>query len=275
MLIVHTYYTAGMHELAKVFVESFCFHHANDHTPLFIDAIGIDDKMKEDLYYRYPIIKVKKRPYNLEAMSKRSNVPIKTLEKWREQVEHGYVTEQNRAWKLMIAGEDRVLKVYNMLREFPDEPDALIVHFDIDTLFRANINDIVDEMKGYDVGLKLRPNINPVKARITIDMMALHITPDTRHWLSDWIRTSCSMPPKQRPIGWGQTSCWIAYEAATKDKRLKALTLPLKYGLPGRNKPNDVVWCGNVHKLTKDDCAKKFGAELARAKIVEKEANHD
>jgi len=266
MFIAHTYYTAGMHDLAKTFVESFCLHHADDHIPLFIDAVGIKDPMRDDLIYRYPFTKIRRRDFNLTKMSKRAKVSVAKLERWREEVEHGYVSQENKAWKLMVAGEERVLRLHNMIQHLKDEPQTLIVHFDIDTLFRANIKSIIDEMKGYEVGLKLRPKINPIKARITIDMIAIFPTPNTRYWLSDWIRIACMVPPLERPIGWGQTSCWQAYQSAIKDKRLEALRLPVKYGLPGRNKPKDAIWCGNVHKLRKDDCAKLFQKEIDRMK---------
>ena len=109
--------------------------------------------------------------------------------------------------------------------------------------------------------LKLRRKINPIKARITIDVMVLRATDSVHIWLKNWKEIIDAMHPLNRPVGFGQSSCWEAFVRAEKDG-LKALKLPLKYGLPGRNKPDDVIWCGNVHKLKKDDCAIMFRKEF-------------
>jgi len=119
------------------------------------------------------------------------------------------------------------------------------------------------EMDGYDVGLKLRRKINPVKARITIDMMAIRNTANTVYWLDCWTDIIKSVHPLAKPQGFGQSSCWDAFLMA-EEKGLRALTLHHKYGLPGRNGGNNVVWNGNVHKLRKDDCVAYFRDELDR-----------
>lgn len=267
MLIAHTYYTAGMHELAKVFMESFCHFHVNNAVPLIVEGVGIDERQERELKYAYPFTNVRRHEYRMEGWARECGVPVKTLRDWRKQIEHGYVTQDSRVWKLLTAGGQRVEMVRDTLRGMitPNQ-DNLLVHFDIDTLFRGSILPLVEEMEGYDVGLKLRPTIQPVKARITIDVMALRADDRTHMWLLDWTNVILETPPMQRPIGFGQSSAWQAYEQAVQAYNLKALTLPLKYGLPGRNKADDVVWCGNVHKLTKDDCAVMFREELARLK---------
>jgi hypothetical protein len=269
MLYVHAYYTSGMHELAKVFVESFNYFHRKDTIPMIIHGVDITDSMRDDLHDRYPHLSVRVSTADVSYKAKKYSIPKKTLNTWKHQVEHGYVTQKNRAWKLMIAGEDRVCAVNQIVRDLLDDPNTIIVHFDIDTLFRSNIRPIEDEMMGYDVGLKLRPTIDPIKARITIDVMALRPVPYVDMWMTDWIHIAQSLHPLKRPIGYGQISCWEAYTLATHDDRLKALTLPLKYGLPGRNKKTDAIWCGNVHKLEKDACAIMFRDELDRLKKEE------
>lgn len=266
MVIAHTYYTAGMHELAKVFVDSFCYYHTNDHIPLFIDAVGITDAMKDDLFHRYPYVTVRHHSYAMDRKAKKCGVSVDTLKEWRNQVEHNFVTQKNRAWKLMIAGEDRVAAVFYATKHIACDPNVLLAHFDIDTLFRSSIASLEQEISGCDVALKLRPAVMPIKARITIDMMALWATANTNRWLADWLRQIHNVAPLERPIGFGQISCWEAYKQALDEDRLNAVTLPLKYGLPGRNKPADAIWCGNVHNLTKDKCSILFGKELARAK---------
>ena len=274
-IIAHTYYTAGMHELAKVFVESFCYYHVDDAVRLVVHGMGITPEMQADLESRYPFITVFPEPLDsyIEHWADQCGVPVKRLKAWRRQIEHGYVTQESRVWKLLTAGGHRVECVGRMVKSYQrPESDIIIVHFDIDTLFRGSILPLEQEMEGYHVGLKLRPTINPVKARITIDVMALRAFDTTIMWLDMWANFIQETPPMERPIGFGQATAWRAYEYTHQVCDFKDLTLPLKYGLPGRNKPDDVVWCGNVHKLTKDDCVAVFKDELARLKA---EGAHD
>lgn len=268
MLIAHAYYTDGMHELAKVFVESFGYFHEKDKVPLYIHGVGLtSDQITEiDRLYKYGV--VLPVDYDLAETAERCNITLEQLLEWKKQIEEGYVTKESRVWKLLTAGEQRVRLVTALLLQLLAIPkdDILLLHFDIDTLFRGSVLPLADLMKGYDVGLKLRPKKNPIKARITIDLMALSVTEKTFAFLVDWVKTIQILKPRERPVGYGQESCWYAYERAKENFDLKALTLPLLYGLPGRNKEEDVLWCGNIHKLRKDDCVGVFRSEFEKLK---------
>jgi len=272
MIIVHSYYTRGMHELAKVFVESFCYFHIENEVPLLITALGITAEQRRELVDLYPFIGLSVRQMPMKKWALECGVPVAKLKKWRREIEGDYVTKENKAWKLLTAGGDRVHEVRRLVdtlrpHRHPTssahtEPDML-VHFDIDTLFRKSVIPIETEMNGYDVGLKLRRRINPIKARITIDMMAIRRTPNAMLWLELWTAIINGVHPLEKPQGFGQSSCWQAFTEA-EAKGLTALSLHLKYGLPGRNRDDNIVWNGNVHKLKKDDCVAYFREELDR-----------
>lgn len=261
MISVHAFYTSGMHGLAKVFVESFSWFHTQYRTPLHLDTMGLTTNQIAELRQCYPLIRVVNHEYPMADWANRCGVSIRTLAEWKDQIEHGYVTEESRTWKLLTAGDYRVRCVSKAL----NHAIGLLVHFDIDTLFRGSVLGLETNMVGYDVGLKFRPNIQPIKARITIDVMALRPTQPTYRWLSNWQAEIAKIPPRERPIGFGQSSCWEAYTKAL-EQGLTALRLPLSYGLPGRNRDTDVIWCGNIHKLRKDDCVSVFRKELDRLK---------
>lgn len=268
MLIVHTYYTSGMHELAKIFVESFSEFHANRQIPLVIEGVDLTDFQVSDLRSRYKYLHINQHYIPMEHWAKRCGVSLNTLEKWRYEVEHSYVTPANRAWKLLIAGDHRIKTVRNMLEMIGAygicPAGKILAHFDIDTIFRDNIEALSEYVLHHDAALKLRPQIQPIKARITIDLMVIKKTGASIQWLEDWTEIIDSVPPIERPIGFGQSSCWEAYKKAVEEYCLQVNKLPISYGLPGRNKPSDAIWCGNVHKLTKDDCANRFNKELGR-----------
>jgi hypothetical protein len=284
MLIVHTYYTSGMHELAKIFVESFSeFHTKKQLIPLIVEGVDLTTSQVEDLRKRCAHIRINQHHIDMEYWANECNVPKSTLMRWRHEIEHSYVTPVNRVWKLLVAGDHRVKTVRNIVQSLHDYPmypplrippdmyRMVVAHFDIDTIFRENIEGIADYVSNHDVALKLRPKIQPVKARITIDTMVIKNTGASVQWLNDWTKRIDAVPPRQRPIGFGQSSCWEAYVNSVEKHNLQAFKLPLEYGLPGRNKPSDVIWCGNLHKVTKDSCTDIFNKELLKIK----RGNHD
>jgi len=115
MISVHTYYTSGMHELAKVFVESFCFTHEDDEVPLLITAMDITDEQCRELTDRYPFIGITVLPLPMEQWALLCGIKVAKLTRWRSEIEGDYVTTENKAWKLLTAGGDRVFEVRRMV----------------------------------------------------------------------------------------------------------------------------------------------------------------
>jgi len=207
-------------------------------------------------------------PIDMGYWAQRLGITVKILKQYKHECESRFVSQRNKAWKLLTAGDDRIRALQDILFE-PSQivkPEwtnlnfNYIAHFDIDTLFRESLGLIVpDMMKEADIWLKLRPNHNIVKARITIDCIFVRATDGVFKFFQHWRNRINHVEPKERPVGFGQSSCWRAFED-TKDK-MNYKTLPLSFGLPGRNKKNQIIWCGNINKLAKDDCVKLFKKE--------------
>jgi hypothetical protein len=220
----------------------------------------------EELQSLWRPLVIEEIPIDFEEMSARSGFSIAELIGFKDHIESNYISYGTRAWKLMIAGEDRVDRVYKILLSsyLNDGRIDGMVHFDIDTLFRGNIHELIKMVVTHDLGLKLRRNHKVVKARITIDCMTINNNYRTREFFRTWLEQIRKVHPKDRPVGFGQATCWGAYEHLKEN--LDIQRLPLKFGLPGRNNNEDVVWCGNVHKLKKDDCVTMFRNEMQRLK---------
>ena len=258
MFLVHSYFTDGFFEMAKVFVKSFAYFHT-DETPLILDSRSLRGAQVEELEGLYSGLKVFNEDFNYDKMAQKANLTVEQLLEMKKQIENRFVSEDTRCWKLMVAGDDRVKAVYNRLfsSDFP-----LMLHFDIDTLFKGHMGELAELAHNYDCTLKIREKHKIKKARITIDLMCLRKNNAVKLWMEEWIRNIDAVLPRQRPIGFGQSSCWDAFY--THRERLAWGKLPLEYGLPGRNQKDDKVWTGNVHKLRKDKCVGMFEEELIR-----------
>lgn len=269
--LVHAYFTNGFVEMAKVFLESLQVTTVS--APLvWLDTRNLKAPQIQKLYEIYGTEKlhIVNRTIPMKDWAKRAGVTVEELRSYKRQCEQRFVSNKNRVWKLLTAGDDRVQALYNLLWGVPEMPASdlpnwqservVIAHFDIDTLFRKPLVGLPGMMQKANIWLKLRPNHNIVKARITIDCIFVRGTRDVRKFFDRWRYHINRVLPPNRPVGWGQASCWHAF--VEEEKRLKYETLPLEYGLPGRNHKEDVIWTGNVHKLAKADFVKLCKREV-------------
>lgn len=271
-MLIHAYLTDGFVPMAKVFLKSL--HRAmGSAAPLvWLDTRSVGPTQQLQLREQYPaeLLHIVDRPIPMPEWAERAGVPVAQLREYKRQCEGRFVSNRNRVWKLMTAGDDRVQALYDLLWNLDRKPrqhqpnwttiPSFVAHFDIDTLFRRPLEGLPKMMEQANIWLKLRPGHPTVKARITIDCIFLRGTDDVRAFFDKWRRNIDRVPPPKRPVGFGQSSCWHAFTEVSE--QLNYAQLPLTYGLPGRNGPDDVIWTGNVHRLAKKDCVKLFKREL-------------
>lgn len=270
-MLVHSYLTNGFVKMGEVFLKSLRMVSAPYYLPVWLEGRSLSFEDMELLYSSYPreLLHINNQPLNMKRLALKAGVTLKQLQTFKKQCEGRYVSNKNKVWKLMIAGDDRVKSLNKLLYSWkiPENESPkwagfnleYIAHFDIDTLFRKPLDMVPKMLEDVNIYLKLRPGHNIVKARITIDCILIKPANDVRLFFDRWIHYIDKVPPLERPIGYGQASCWLAFKEV--ERKLNYGTLPLSFGLPGRNKKGDIIWTGNVHKLAKDDCVEKFKKE--------------
>lgn len=277
-MLVHSYLTNGFFEMAKIFLKSLHRVHGDQPPLTWLDTRGLKPLQVQELYRCYADgrLYINSMLLPTRQWADRAGVSLKTMKTYKRQCESRYVNNSNKVWKLMTAGDDRVHRLCDIMWPTKPLPNELVgwnpfpnyvAHFDIDTLFRKPLTAPVHSLMGQaDLWLKLRPDHKVTKARITIDCILVRPNRGVLKFFVEWQRWINRMSPMDRPIGWGQASCWHAYERTKKTMNCR--TLPLCWGLPGRNRPDDIIWTGNVHKLAKDDCVKMFAKELKGSWII-------
>lgn len=260
-MMINAYFTKGMFPMAKTFLKSLSLTNGEDNM-VILSTRDLEDNQIKELHTYYPNLTVENKIIDMERFAARAKVSVNTLIKYRREVENSYVTPQNRVWKLMIAAEDRPRALFDLLQRDCFGKIMPIYHFDIDTLFLKNISPITETAMNHDCCLLLRYNIMPVKAKITISTMFWRRTEVTMEYFDRWMHYLDILPPPERPIGYGQTSCWYAFKDV--EHKLKCHTLGPAWGYPGKkmNQESNYVWSGAVHKLKKNDCTKLFAEKL-------------
>lgn len=262
---VHTYFTDGFYDLGKLFLRSYeATQYRDTRLPVVLDTRNLEQNQINSLFDEFEcLLEVRNRKLNLKDIAKDLGCSVREVERMKRSIEGKYVEEWNRCWKLKTAGDDRVKALFRLLfRDGQHEPFSTVYHFDADTLFRKDIRELKEALAGKDIVLKLREKVNPVKARITIDCIAARSNKRVFDFFAEWIEVIDSVPLAERPIGFGQSSCWEAFYRMSN--MLNYAKTPLSFGLPGRNGEGNVVWNGNVHRLEKSSCVSFFTNELER-----------
>ena len=266
--IVHGFFTNGYFELAKIFTESFFMF--NSHYPLILDAVCPSDDQQNKLYTiakKYNAnLSIAVTNLNYEQEAQRLGIPIETLKAYQHEVENNFGLEAHKidlnakVWKLMMAGDMRVKAVYRLLKNYN------VINFDIDTLFRDNISRLETIMQQNDVSAKIRLKNGP-KMAISIGLVAYQHNENVIAWVKEWIRIIDSIGPMKRPLGYGQISCYQAYQKFKDKMRFYNLIKNApEFGRPWVRGPNDIIWTANTHGIAKKEYVTIFGDELRRLK---------
>jgi hypothetical protein len=269
-IIVHAYLTDGFFELAKTFVESYFLF--ND-IPMHLDTRGLTEEQCLDLVKivnnKAPegALTLSNRSIDYNDLSQKTGINVPTLKRYKSEVENRFGLPANeldmdaKVWKLLHAGEARIKAMYAQLKQ----RDA-VIQFDIDTLFRGNISVLKQLAERFDFAAKIRLGNTP-KIAISIGLVIYQNTRATCRWIDQWLSIIDSVPPVQRPLGFGQISCYNAFQVH-KDN-LKYIDLIKNYprfGIPWTNGPTDLIWTANTHGVPKSAYAQGFRDEIKRLK---------
>lgn len=263
---VHTYCTEGFFPLLKTFVESYCMF--ND-LPLIIDMRGFNDAQWAEICSLASKSTgfIIHKPINWNRLSVLTGLDKPTLLKYKNEAETKFGLPEDKidlnakVWKLLHAGDARIKAMHYHLQSF----DA-IIQFDTDTLFRDSINKLAKLSEDYDFCAKLRLGNTP-KVAISIGLCVYKNTSVVNAWIKEWTDIIDSTPPMQRPLGFGQISCYNAFKKYQSQlKFLDLITTHPRFGIPWSNGPTDIIWTANTHGIAKSTYAPKFKKEIERLK---------
>lgn len=242
-MIVHAYLTNGFFPWAKLFLESFRYHNGID-TPIILTTRGLIDVQVDELNNIYTNIRVDNSDFDINVFCKKSGLDKKTLLRYKKEVETKHVTQLNKVWKLMIAGDDRIKSVYDVVKEHTDSSHKHLLHFDIDMYIRASLAKLFKFVRLHDISMRLRLNRN-LNRKVMIGVQGYKTNEASLDFLNKWIKYIDNVKPVKRHLGYGQTSCYYAYRDV--EGMYKWGDIPLKY-IAARMDKSDIIWSANTSK---------------------------
>jgi hypothetical protein len=178
-----------------------------------------------------------------------------------------------RDWMNLIADGDRLVALYNTIKNYPDE--EYYIHMDIDLLIRKPIDDLIAIVLDNDVVLRLRDkdrgaHISKIRLRnnkkdslITIALVGINNTPRGVMFVKEWVdRITNTRFEDKRNIKWGQQAIYEVFSRHRYDNDWSFWNLQPKPYLDSRLHKDSCIWY--FKKKSKDQAYNQALAEYRR-----------
>jgi hypothetical protein len=230
--------TDGFFDFGKALLLSFKKFHGET-IPFLFTTRNLSDQQIDELYSLYDNLIVHNAQIDMQMLSKNIGIPLAALQKYKWQVENVFVKRESVIWKQYISVEDRYRD--SLQDAFNICGDAFI-HMDADSLILRPLTELFRLVERNDVSLVFRPN-HAVRFKIFGCLMGFKFGPKADKFLGTWRKHIDAIPLRKKPRGYGQTSCWRAYDEL-KDSDIKWGKIPKVFVHPRPN-PRALILQGN------------------------------
>lgn len=238
MIIVHSYLTDGFYPWAEFFLETLFYHHPNIN--VFLSTRNLNDNQIEKLMSYGDNIIVENDMLSIKSLAKKYNINVDKLKRFKKQIETNCVNKNNKIWKLLISGDDRIKSVYDVIKRSPK--DSFILHSDIDMYIRQPLDELFKIVQNNEISMRFRLN-SKTNRKVLGSLQSFKVCDKSINFMERWIYHIDKIPLEKRPLGYGQTSCYLAYKDLAD--KIKWGDFPVKFASP-HNRDDDVIRSGNT-----------------------------
>lgn len=265
-ILVHTFLSNGLMSFGEVFIESFAKQHGME-IPILISSVGLSSAQIEQLEALHDNIEIRNKPLDMQAYAKRLKVDLPTLERWKQEIEEGVVTNENFHWKILMSVEERYRSLSAIALEARDKGFKKLFHSDIDMYFRKPLDGMWSLLSDHDIAILFRPEM-PERAKVLGALIGFQLTDAAMEFLECWDGVIDEIPTHEKPIGYGQTSFYRAHLKQKDNARWCDLgTTSLAPKMSKTQESDAEIWVGNNHggRITKKEAAENFKKDLKGA----------
>lgn len=240
-MFLHAYLTNGFIEWAEFFLETFKFHHGES-IPVILTTRDLTYNQIESLHDIYGNLLIENEELPMKRLCKEANVSYKQMMKFKRETETHHVTMKNRVWKLLISADDRYKSVGDVMKR--NQHEDFMLHYDIDMYFRDRLDGLFKIMKENDISLRFRLK-SKLNRKILGSVLGFKVSSKSIAFMDQWAKHVDAIKPAERPLGYGQTSCYYAFK--DMEDQCKWGYIPGKYANSTPD-PNYIVWAANTNK---------------------------
>lgn len=240
---VHAFFSDGLYGFAEVFLEAIKLHHGKD-LHIILETLDLSEEKVHQLQNFYPNVEIRNKPLDYNKYSQLTGEDIETLKRWKNEVESVVTSTENFRWKILMSVEERYRSMLRIASEAREAGFKVLIHSDIDLYFRKKLDGLVDFVRSNDVSITFNDKGN--KFKVLGALIGFSLNENSIGFLEEWMKQIDSIPTKDKPRGYGQTSFSNAYleqERECKWGDLKDVVTISKM----RDTDAD-IWIGNSHR---------------------------
>lgn len=265
MKIIHSYFTEGYYDWARLFIESLKKSNGQKHK-LILSSRNLNDSKINQLKKLYKNIEIRNKDLDYKKLAKKAEINLDTLMQFKSETEKVKINSYNWVWKLMISAEDRIREIKDVAYSL-DKGDSML-NLDIDSYIRKPLDpwfDIIAEndfssIIKYDQQKQKFGYIKKKAYVIICCIQGYKIGDPSLAFLDRWMYYIDRISPKYRPRGFGQITCYEAYDYY-KNVLNWGIIPPDTYSLSG-NGDNCILWGAN--KGSKTENLERFREDFQR-----------
>jgi hypothetical protein len=250
-MVIHSYLTDGFFSFGKSLLLSFKRHHGEE-IPFLLSTRNLSKAQIDELHRCYKRLFIFNAEIDMVWLSKETGIDIKTLLKYKWQVENIYVKPESTIWKQFISVEDRyknaVYEAYNMAPNF-------LIHMDVDSLINRPLDPLFDIVKDHDVSAIFRLGHHLDRMKVFGCLMGFRVGQPAYTFLETWRKNIDAISLVRKPRGYGQTSFYHTYQEL-KGSGISWGRIPRSFVQPGAAS-NALILQGNNGK-SKSAASKDF-----------------
>lgn len=228
-MLIHSYMTDGFFDFGKALLFSFKHFHGES-MPFLFTTRNLSEQQIDELYSLYDNLIVHNAEIDMQALSERTGISVQLLNKHKWQVENVYVKRESVIWKQFISVEDRYRE---SLQDAFNICGDVFIHLDADSLIVHSLDQLFKIVEYNDVSLVFRPN-HALRFKIFGCLMGFKFGSNAYDFLKIWEKHIDAIPLVKKPRGYGQASCWMAYDEL-KDSNIKWGKIPNHFVHPRQN----------------------------------------
>ena len=165
----------------------------------------------------------------------------------------------NVVWKQYISVEDRYRNSIVEAMKY-SQGEEFMMHIDSDSYIRKSLDPLFNLIMKNDVTLIFRLDRPKLNRKIFGTLSGYKLGTKADLFMKTWIKHIDAIPLRKKPIGYGQTSCYLAYE--NLENSLKWGRIP-KFWVKSDLNKRSLIWSGN-HSRGKTKTARIFAKELKK-----------
>lgn len=251
-MILHSFLTDGFFPWAKIYLESFKFHHGED-IHIVLCTVNLSRNQINDLHGLYNNLNVINKFIDIQKVSDEWGLDLQTVLKYKEQIEKVHVTDEARIWKQFISADKRIRSIYDVMKIHKDKD--YLLHSDIDIYFRTNLKRLFKLIRNNEISIRFRLN-SSLQRKVMGGIIGFKLDEKVFSFMERWIKYLDDVPIVKRKEGYGQTSFYLTYKDF--ESEYKWGDIPISYISP-HMKPKDQIWSANNTKGKTENLKRCYG----------------